>query len=129
MNLKPVSFTLSLNYLCSKCECTIVKTPKEVKLLPGFVCEYCNHYNKFHRIAKVKVKPIYFSSANKSGSVRRNLKKSVSPGVPALTSAQSDAIMALVALGYKRKDIENRVMSASVYTTEGYIIGIVQGNI
>lgn len=125
MGLKPISFTLSLNYVCSKCECTIVKTPKEVRLLPGFVCEYCNHYNKFHRIAKVKVKPIYFSSANKISSP----KKSVSPAVPTLTSAQSDAIMALVALGYKKNDIESRVMSASGYTTEGYIVGIVQGDI
>ena len=124
MSLKPISFTLSLNYLCSKCECTIVKTQKEVRLLPGFVCEYCNHYNKFHRIAKVKVKPVYFSSAK--GVIH---KKSVSPAVPTLTSAQSDAIMALVALGYKKNDIESRVMSASGYTTEGYIVGIVQGNI
>jgi hypothetical protein len=104
-----------------------VKTPKEVRLLPGFVCEYCNHYNKFHRIAKVKVKPVYFSSAK--GSPRPILRKPVSPVVPTLTSAQSDAIMALVALGYKKNDIESRVMSASGYTTEGYIVGIVQGNI
>lgn len=101
-----------------------MKTPKEVRILPGFICEYCNHYNKFHRIAKVKVKPIYYSSAN-----RPNLKKSVRVEVPSLTPVRSDAIMALVALGYKKKEIEHRVVSASYSTVEDYIVGIVQGKI
>lgn len=116
-SLKPKYAEVYLIYCCPKCHCEWSQTTKEVKCLRGMICSGCDYFIKFTPIKHIKVTPTYGIVKKK----RRFVEKVEKPAKPPLTNLQNDAILALVALGFPKRESKEFVESHRLQSIEDYI--------
>lgn len=109
--LHPIKAEVYLIYKCPHCDCEWSKTPKEVIKLKGMVCDGCGQYTQFHPISNVSVKLLT------NNKVQQKKVK--------LTDIQNDAILALIKLGFPKKEAKIFVSEHRFQTIEDYIQGAV----
>ncbi len=123
--MKPVSARVFLTYRC-KCGCEWDKTPKEVKLLPGFICDNCQAFCKFDPVSDVIVKTMPKQVNAYDVHKQRALVPMLRPKpeekkASTLTVMQKEAILALVAVGFKVAQATTIVKQLNCSTVEDYI--------
>lgn len=115
--LLPKKAKVYLLYDCSCCGCEWEFSAKEVRLLPGFVCSSCETYNKFKKIEKIEIRPVFSPVVSKA--IAKKKEKVEKPG---LTQVQENAILALVSIGFSKKESERFVNGKNFSSPEEYII-------